>query len=463
MTVTTSEVANQQKAAKSDRLIKASEIGIPTKAEEGNRMRTTYIHCTVLDGSRDMEPKRDCTVVVEDGKIVAAEQGKAAPENSKVIDLDGKYLMPGLINLHVHLPGGGEPKKKEQDSTAAAKFVMSNALTRKIGMKLCENYAKTELMSGVTTIRTVGGLGDFDARIRDRINAGKIIGPRMQVSNMAISVEGGHMAGSVAYAAKSEEECRKLVRKIASEKPDWIKIMVTGGVLDAKVKGEPGVLKMPPEFVKACCEEAHKAGFKVAAHTESPEGVKVALENGVDTIEHGAKCDEEMIALFKEKNACDICTISPAIPLAKFSRELMHSTEMTQYNGKIVMDGIIEGAKSALANDVPVGLGTDTACPFVTHYDMWRELQYFHKYVGVSRAFALYTATKRNAEIAGIADETGSIEAGKSADFLITEKNPLDDLTALRTPYMVVMRGRVFAQPKIKKNEICERELDKVI
>ena len=369
--------------------------------------------------------------------------------------------MPGLINLHVHLPGSGYPKKKPQDSAKAAKFVMKNALTRALGRRLCEHYAKTELLSGVTTIRTVGGLGNFDSTIRDRIDAGKIAGPRMLVSDTAVSVPGGHMVGSVAYAAESEEECRVLVQKIIEGRPDWIKLMITGGVLDAKVKGEPGVLKMPPEYVRVCCEEAHKAGYRVAAHVESPEGLRVALENGVDTIEHGAEPDEEIISLFKEKKACDICTLSPAIPLAKFDRALTGATELMQYNGNIVFEGIVACAKKALENGIPVGLGTDTACPFVTHYDMWRELEYFRKYVGVSRAFALYTATKRNAEIAGIGDETGSVEVGKSADFLITEKNPLEDFSALRTPRLVSVRGRIFKNPKVKKNKTCERELDK--
>jgi len=424
-------------------------------------MKTTYLHCTLLDGSQNMTPQEDMTVVVEDGRILSVEASAPALSGSEIIDLGGRYLMPGLINLHVHLPGSGFPKKKQQDSTKAARLVMSNAITRKIGLKMCEGYARTELMSGVTTIRTVGGLGNFDSTIRDRINAGKITGPRMLVSNMAVSVPGGHMAGSVAYAAESEEECRQRIRQIESEKPDWIKLMITGGVLDAKVKGEPGVLKMPASYVKACCEEAHKAGYRVAAHVESPEGVRVALENGVDTIEHGAAPDEEILALFREKGACDVCTISPAVPLARFDRALTGSTDMGQYNGQVVLEGIISCAKECLNRGIPVGLGTDTACPFVTHYDMWRELHYFHKYVGVSRTFALYTATKRNAEIAGIGQETGSIEAGKSADFLVTEQNPLEDFAALRTPYMVVMRGQAFHKPSVKKNEICERELDR--
>lgn len=425
-------------------------------------MKTAYLHCILLDGSENMTAQPDMTVIVEDGKITAIEKNLPAPADSgEVIDLDGNYLMPGLINLHVHLPGSGYPKKKPQDSAKAAKFVMKNALTRALGRRLCEHYAKTELLSGVTTIRTVGGLGNFDSTIRDRIDAGKIAGPRMLVSDTAVSVPGGHMVGSVAYAAESEEECRVLVQKIIEGRPDWIKLMITGGVLDAKVKGEPGVLKMPPEYVRACCEEAHKAGYRVAAHVESPEGLRVALENGVDTIEHGAEPDEEIISLFKEKKACDICTLSPAIPLAKFDRALTGATELMQYNGNIVFEGIVACAKRALENGIPVGLGTDTACPFVTHYDMWRELEYFRKYVGVSRAFALYTATKRNAEIAGIGDETGSVEVGKSADFLITEKNPLEDFSALRTPRLVSVRGRIFRNPKVKKNKTCDRELDK--
>ena len=425
-------------------------------------MKTAYLHCILLDGSENMTAQPDMTVIVEDGKITAIEKNLPAPADSgEVIDLDGNYLMPGLINLHVHLPGGGYPKKKPQDSAKAAKFVMKNALTRALGRRLCEHYAKTELLSGVTTIRTVGGLGNFDSTIRDRIDAGKIAGPRMLVSDTAVSVPGGHMVGSVAYAAESEAECRVLVQKIIGGRPDWIKLMITGGVLDAKVKGEPGVLKMPPEYVRACCEEAHKAGYRVAAHVESPEGLRVALENGVDTIEHGAEPDEEIISLFNEKEACDICTLSPAIPLAKFDRALTGATELMQYNGNIVFEGIVACAKRALENGIPVGLGTDTACPFVTHYDMWRELEYFRKYVGVSRAFALYTATKRNAEIAGIGDETGNVEVGKSADFLITEKNPLEDFSALRTPRLVSVRGRIFKNPKVKKNKTCERELDK--
>ena len=426
-------------------------------------MKTVYINGIVLDGSENMQPKTGLAIVTEGEKIAAVEPCQAAYDGSQIIDLKGQYIMPGLINLHVHLPASGKPKKKQSDPKKLVKLMTSNNFLRKIMLKMCEGYAKTQLMSGVTTIRTVGGVEDVDTQIRDAILAGKMDGPRILAGNMAISVPGGHMAGSLTYEATTPEQARSYVRQIAKDKPDLIKLMITGGVLDAKVKGEPGELKMSPEIVKAACEEAHALGLHVAAHVESPQGVQVALENGVDTIEHGALPSEAIIQLFQDRKACQVATLSPALPFALFDRHVSHVSEMEQYNGKIVFDGIVECVKACLANGIPVGLGTDTGCPYITHYDMWREVNYFHKFCGVSNTFALYTATKRNAELVGIGDQTGSIEVGKCADFMVTEKNPLDDLTALRNIKMVVARGKRYADPQVKKMSDVEQALDPFI
>lgn len=423
-------------------------------------MKYAIINAKVLNGHEDMAAEEKA-LLIEDGKIAAIADDAKDFGNVKTVDVAGKYLMPGLINLHVHLPGSGMPNYTKKQNARTVRLLMGNPVTRTAVFLLCYKFARTELMSGVTTIRTVGGLGNVDSRIRDSVNKGKLVGPRVLASNMAVSVPGGHMAGVLAYEAKTPGDCVKFVDKIAEDKPDLIKIMITGGVLDAKKRGEPGELKMPPELVKACCDEAHRLGFKVAAHVESPEGLKAALENGVDTVEHGAFADEAMVKLFKERGAADICTISPAIPTALFELEVSHSTETVQYNSQVVMKGVIDCAKKGIENGYAVGLGTDTACPFVTHYDMWRELCYFKKYAGVSNAFALHTATQVNAEIAGISDETGTVEPGKSADFLITEGNPLEDLQALRSPAAVVMRGRIIDKHKVKKFEYVENELDK--
>lgn len=426
-------------------------------------MKYAFVNAVVLDGSENMQPMPNTAVLVEDGVIKAISPSADSFGDVKIIDLEGRYLMPGLINLHVHLPGSGMPSYTKKQNAKTVNFLMSNIVTRSVVYSLCYKFARTQLMSGVTTIRTVGGLGNIDSSIRNDINKGKRVGPRMLVSDMAVSVPEGHMAGLLAYEAKTEDDCIKYVRKIAENEPDLIKIMITGGVLDAKVKGEPGVLKMPPELIRACCDEAHRLGYKVAAHIESPAGLRAALENGVDTVEHGADPDEDMIRLFKETGAVQVCTISPAIPGAYFPTEVTHMSEMGKFNSNIVMEGMIACAKKALANGITVGLGTDTACPFVTHYDMWRELVYFKKFVGVSNAFALHTATQVNAKIAGIEAETGSVEVGKSADLLITDASPIDDLTALRTPYMVVMKGKTIKQPKIKKFDYVETELDKLL
>ena len=427
-----------------------------------NETRYALINGVLLDGTRDMTHQTGKVVCVEGGKIAAVTDGPV-PAGYEPVDLAGRYVLPGLINLHVHLPASGKPKKKPSDPKKLVKLITSNGLMRRVGVKLCESYARTELLSGVTTIRTVGGVADFDTIIRDRAAAGEILSPRVVASNMAVSVPGGHMAGSLAYEARTPEEAAAYVERIAAEKPDLIKLMITGGVMDAEVVGEPGVLRMEPSLVKAACDRAHGLGMKVAAHVESPEGVRVALENGVDSIEHGAKPDEEILRLLKEHGAFQVATLSPAIPYALFDRSVSHATYEQQENGKVVLEGVIAMARACLENDIPVGLGTDTGCPYVTHYDMWRELCYFVKYCGVTPAFALHSATLLNARLAGIDSVTGSVEAGKAADLIVCDRDPLADLSALRSLHMVIKDGVRIEHPAVKKIPEVERELDKFL
>lgn len=432
-------------------------------------MKYVFTNGKILNGTKDMQVQEGQVILVENERITeilpAEEAGKRNLKASgyEEIDLQEKYILPGLINMHVHLAGNGKPQKKQRDNEALVKKIMSNGLTKAIAYNMVCGFAKDELYSGVTTIRTVGGLGDFDTRLRDDIAAGKKPGPRILAANEGISVPGGHMAGSVAIAAGSIEEALQHLEIAKAQKVDLVKLMITGGVLDAKEKGVPGELKMAPEMVKAVCDKAHAMGYKVAAHVESPKGVKVALQNGVDSIEHGAKADEEMIALFKEHNAFLCTTLSPALPYALFDRSITNASEVEQFNGNVVFEGIIDCAKAAIANDIPVVLGNDVGCPWITQYDFWRELYYFHKYVGVSNTFALYTATCRGAEMAGIGDITGTLEPGKCADMIVVEKNPLEDIRALRNVDMVVSQGKVLRSPKVKKKQIVETELDKFL
>ena len=279
-------------------------------------MKYAYINGKILDGTKDMQVKEGFVILTDNDKIEDIVKAGTDLNGYEKVDLKRRYIMPGLINMHVHLAGNGKPQKKQRDNEKLVKILMGNALMRSIAYGMVAGFAKTELMSGVTTIRTVGGLGSFDTKLRDEINAGTKMGPRILAANEGISVPGGHMAGSVAVAADSIDTALKHLEQSEKEKVDLIKLMITGGVMDAKEKGVPGELKMSPEMVKVVCDKAHENGYLVAAHVESPQGVRVALENGVDSIEHGAKIDDDTIKLFKERKAFLCTTISPALPYA---------------------------------------------------------------------------------------------------------------------------------------------------
>ncbi len=431
--------------------------------EEVHIMKYALINGIILDGTKEMEPVLNKTVLINGEKIEDIVDSNRDLTGYEVIDLEGKYLLPGLINMHVHLAGNGKPQKKQRDNTKLVNLLFSNPLTANIAYRMVKNYARIELNSGVTTIRTVGGLKDLDSRVRDEINAKKYSGPRILCSNEGISVPGGHMAGSVAIVAHSFEEAKKHIDHLKAKKADLVKVMITGGVLDAKEKGTPGEMKMAPELIREICDYAHELGYKVAAHVESSEGVKAALQNGVDSIEHGAEPDKETIDLFKKRNAFLITTLSPALPYALFDRSVSNASEVEQFNGDFVFRGIIDCSKAALKNNIPMGLGNDVGCPWISQYDFWRELAYFTKYVGVDNRFALYTATLNNAKLAGIDAVTGSIEKGKDADIIVTDKNPLDDLHTLRNVRMVMARGDLLRHPSVKRNPIVDQELDKFI
>lgn len=293
-------------------------------------MKTIFKNCNLLDGREDMKIINGIDVMIENDKIVQI--GKINKTCDNVIDLTGKYLMPGLINLHVHLPAGGKPQNKPMKTNELTKIALSSSLSRALVIKMCHAYAMQGLMAGVTTVRAVGGLDNLDTRLRDKINSGKLDGPRMLVSNFAIGVPHGHMVGSVTRPAANIDEAVKMVDELKSQNVDLVKLMITGGVMDAKVKGEPGKLMMQADMIKACCDRAHSYGLKVAAHVQSPEGVRTAVENGVDSIEHGSVLSEREIEAFKKNNAVMVCTISPALPMAKFERETLGISEAVQYN-----------------------------------------------------------------------------------------------------------------------------------
>lgn len=429
-------------------------------------MAYVFTHATLLDGTAHMEPQQNMTVVVDDaGRIdkVGPAASTTAPLGAREIDLGGSYLLPGLVNAHVHLCGSGKPISAG-GAGDLIDTVVGNPVGRWILRRMLRAHAQQQLASGVTTVRCVGDPGFADVAVRDEIEAGKCAGPRLVCSGVGVTVPGGHGAGLFAHVTDTSEGAREIVRECFAHKCDLVKLFITGGVFDAEVEGEPGVLRMPPEIAMAAVDEAHKLGLPVAAHVESMEGVRVALEAGVDTVEHGAQLDNDLLALFKRNGASRAssltCTVSPALPFAKLAPEKTKSTHVQQVNGRIVYEGIVAAARQALAAGIPVGLGTDSSCPYITHYDMWREVVYFERLVGASRTLALHTATLGNARILGLGEETGSIEEGKAADFIVVNENPLDNLEALRQVRMVMARGHLDEHPRVKHMSELDAELD---
>lgn len=417
-------------------------------------------NCRVIDGINSGF-KENMTILVNNGEI--KQIGKAseikATAGYAILDIAGKYVMPGLINAHVHLFGSGKPMKALSGGKAQKRI--ASLISTKIGLKVLDNMVKnhalTTLNSGVTTIRAVGDVLYSDIKLRDLIDGGKLHGPRLLVSGPAISVTGGHGAGSFANISDSPWEARKYVRKNVSEQVDLIKICVTGGVIDSRKIGQAGRLEMTLEEVSAVCEEAHKMGFLVAAHAESTEGVRTALLGGADTIEHGSVLDEEMIGLFLNNPkslrgySCLIPTLYPAIAICKLNPKDTLMNPVNIENGKIVFEGMVKGLIQATEEGILTGLGTDASCPFVTQYNTWRELDYTVKYAGLSPEAAIRNATQKNAEILGIDHLTGILEPGKASDLIVIKQNPLTDLRALSKVDMVMRGELLIDNPEIKR------------
>ena len=424
--------------------------------------KKVFLNAKTFDGYKDSDIKK-CAIFVEDEKIV----GISYDENPDtrgydVIDLNGKFVVPGLVNPHVHLFGTGMPSKviSGGNSQKAVMKIVNTKLGDAILGILVKSAARQQLLSGVTTVRAVGDFKYSDVKLRDKINSGKVIGPRLKVSGPAITVPGGHGDGTFSMTSDTEDGLRALVRKNKEAGVDFIKICVTGGVIDAKVRGEPGEVKMNEAQTAAVVDEAHKLGLRVASHTESFKGVEITAKTGVDTVEHGASLTPEMAEEMKKTSSAMVVTYSPALPLQKLDPSITKLDPICVYNTGIVVDNMTQGAKDCIENDILLGMGTDSSCPFATQYNMWREVYFFQKRVGVSNAFALSVATLNNAKVVGVDDVTGTIEKGKCADMIVMSRNPLDDLTALRDLDMIVVRGKIIENPRPKRNGNIERELD---
>ncbi|MHA1269268.1 MAG: metal-dependent hydrolase family protein [Candidatus Helarchaeota archaeon] len=374
-------------------------------------------------------------------------------------------MIPGLINAHAHLTGDGKPRKISKKSDRSLKrllWIARRRLGKQIIKSMMRKNIKNALNAGVTTIRSLGDPYYYDLEVRDAIEKNKFIGPRLLVAGKGLCITGGH-GWLMSHVVDSPWEARKAIRENISKGVDVIKLISTGGVMDSKKIGEAGRPQMTVDEIEAACNEAHRAGLKVAAHAESTQGVKEALLGGVDTIEHGAELDDECIKLFKDNPkallgySALIPTLSAPINICQWGTEELKITEIQRQNAILIKDGLINGFKRAIKEGIKIGVGTDATVTFVTHYDFWNELVFMSKIGNLNPKLVIHLATQGNAEILGISEITGTLELGKSADFIVLEGNPLNDLNYLSKPLMIVIKGNLILNPKVKKIKKIER------
>ncbi|MET9594196.1 amidohydrolase family protein [Streptomyces sp. NPDC006516] len=427
---------------------------------------------TLVEGDKEGTVLPGRTVVVgRDGRIEAVGPTGTTdvPARYRHLDMTGRFVVPGLINAHAHLFSDGLPLPPylvNERTSGLVAAVGRSPIGRLVFKKRTRTNVRTQLHSGVTTLRSVGDVAYEVVEVAAEIDSGKYPGPRVLASGPLLAVTGGHGAPQIALISDSPWEARRNTRINVRRGVKAIKIAATAGVTDARTVGHAGRQEMTEEEMTAICEEAHNAGIRVAAHAQGAAGILAALRAGVDTIEHGAGMTPEIIDLFHDNprslagSSALVPTLQACLPLARFDRRTTGANRIVKANAEMVLDEMLQGIQDARDNGIAIGMGTDSALTFVTHYNAWRELDLLVRHGGLTRAEALASATRTNAAILGLNAVTGSVEVGKAADLVVLDANPLDGFRAFIDPVMVVARGKVVDHPTVTRHPELDVQLD---
>ena len=384
--------------------------------------------------------RNDQVIIVQDGKISAVGTAgvTAVPPGATVIDLSSKTVLPGLIDTHTHVTG---------DPTLPPYYGYGISVPREALMGA--RFGRETLLSGVTTIRNVGAGGYSDVALRDAINAGDVIGPRILASGPALGITGGHCDSNMLapeYNDRGEgvadgvDAVRAMVRRNVKYGVDVIKYCGTGGVFSKGTR--VGAQQYTPEEVAAIVDEAHMHGRKVAVHAHGANGIKVALKAGVDTIEHASLIDQEGLDLAKKTGAF--------LSMDIFNTEYTQSEgpkrgEMEEFlrKDREVAQAQRDNFQKAVQMGIKLTMGTDTGVH--PHKDAPKQLAYMVQY-GMTPMQAIQAATKVGAEALGIEAEVGQVAPGYSADIVAVTRDPLTDIHALDAVEFVMKQGTVYKQ-----------------
>ncbi|MGB7546159.1 MAG: amidohydrolase family protein [Terracidiphilus sp.] len=385
----------------------------------------------------------DQTIVVTGDTIQSVAPTAAVPAQpgDAVIDLGGLTVLPGLIDVHTHLTGNPDfDPYKELTNTDAKEAITGVA------------NARTTLLAGITSVRNVGAGGYSDVDLRDAINAGQVPGPHMLVSGPPLGITGGHCDENllpIQYHAVGDgvadgiAEVQHKVRQNIKYGADLIKICATGGVLS---KGDdPQASQYTLEEMQAIVADAHRLGRKVAAHAHGAQGILWATEAGVDSIEHGSYINDEAIAAMKKRGTY----LVPTLYLEDWMIESGHLPPFYQQK-MIDVSAVAKGnIKHAMQEGVKIAMGTDAAV--YPHGLNAHELDVYVNQLGMAPLAALQTATINAADLMGWTAKTGTLEAGKWADIIAVDKNPLDDIRVLQDVKFVMKAGVVYKNEGVSR------------
>lgn len=420
-----------------------SSVSSTAQAPTAAASKVVYIHAGTLLDRPDASPRGASTLIVRDGKIEAIRDGFVAPEGgAKLVDLSKQFVLPGLIDMHVHI--------FSDDNKLRARIEQNNRDVED-SMVIGIDNARRTLEAGFTTLRDLGSDIHSVTALRDGINNGMLVGPTLYVAGRSISISGGHGDGSnntnrditemvhshANNTCNGADDCRRAVRQQISQGADVIKFAATGGV-NSNIAGGLNQ-QMFADEMKAIVDTAHMFGRKVAAHAHGKNGIKAALEAGVDSIEHGTYSDAETNALFKKRNAWFVPTmIAPLAALAQAQAGARSKNTLLKAQEAVASHA--KNTAGAIKDGVKIAFGTDSGVS--EHAKNAEEFGHLVR-AGMTPAAAIRSATLDAATLLGQAERIGSLAPGKDADIIAVSASPLEDVTRLEHVDFVMRRGVV--------------------
>ncbi|MBC7874683.1 MAG: amidohydrolase family protein [Ferruginibacter sp.] len=408
----------------------------------------TYIWCGVLIDGISSEPKKNMTIIVEKNKIIAVENGftkPGAPDggSSKTIDLKTKTVTPGWIDMHVHVEGETKRGNLSYVFTTNPSDIAFESL----------KYVNVTLLAGFTTVRDLGGSG-VNISLRNAISKGLVVGPRIYTAGKSIATTGGHADPTNGYrkdlmgdpgpkegVINGPEEAYHAVRQRYKEGSDLVKITATGGVLSQAKDGANA--QFTEEEIKAIVTSAKDYGYKVAAHAHGAEGIKRAVRGGVHSIEHGTFMDDEGIRLMKQYGTWLVSTITAGKATADSAKIPGYYSDIVTPKALATGPQIQSTFAKAYKAGVKIAFGTDAGV--YKHGLNWLEFGYMIE-AGMPAMEAIKAATMYAADLLGEKDKLGSIEAGKLADIVAVDGDPLMDAKVFGKVIFVMKDGVVYKQ-----------------